>query len=85
MQEIFNKTLNRKSERLNYNIETKRFNQVKYGKNSLRVLGPILWNSLPNSEKSQTSFNKFKKFISGWGKYRCPLYEKLLSYVNAIR
>lgn len=85
MQEIFNKTLNRKSERLQYNIETKRFNQVKYGKNSLRVLGPILWNSLPNSEKSQTSFDKFKKFISGWGKYQCPLYEKFLSYVNAIR
>lgn len=85
MKKIFSQTTNRSSERFRYNIETKKYNQVKFGRNSLRILGPILWNSLPNVEKSLTSFFKFKKFINNWGKYGCNLYNKFLSYYNAIK
>ena len=85
MKQIFCKPINRTSERFRYNIESKSFNQVKYGKNSLRVLGQILWNSLPNFVKSQTSLEKFKIFINSWGNYGCPLYKKFISYLNAVR
>ena len=60
MNEIFYKTNNRSSERFKYNIQTQAFKQVRFGRKSLRVLGPILWNSLPNELKSLTSLNSFK-------------------------
>ena len=80
MNQIFCKPTNRSSERFKYNIESKSFNQVKYGRCSLRVLAPILWNSLPNNAKSLSSLELFKNFINSWGNYRCPLYAKFVSY-----
>ena len=82
MKYVFCKSTNRSSERFKYNIESKSFNQVKYGRNSLRVLAPILWNSLPNSAKS---LELFKRFINSWGNYGCPLYENFVSYCVASR
>ena len=84
MKNIFYKSNSRSSERLKFNIQTQRYNQAKFGKNSMRVLGPILWNSLPNSIKSSQSLIHFKKFIKTWGNHGCPHYQKYSSYYNAI-
>ena len=51
MKDLFCVSKYRTSERLKMNIESKKFKQIRYVKNSLRVLGPILWNSLPNDAK----------------------------------
>ena len=85
MKDIFSKSNNRTSERLQYNIQSKKYKQVKFGRNSLRVLGPILWNSLPNEIKSEKSFFKFKAFINNWGNSECKLYPKFISYYNSIK
>ena len=58
---IFEINHNRTSERFKYNIKSQSFKKVRFGKKSLRVLGPILWNSLPNDIKSSNSLYKFKK------------------------
>ena len=85
MKNIFHRSINRTSERFKFNIQTQRFNQVKFGRNSLRVIGPILWNSLPNNVKSLQSLPQFKKFINSWGNFGCPHYEKFQSYYTAIK
>lgn len=84
MRNIFYRSVQRRSERLKFNIETQTYNQAKYGKNSLRVLGPMLWNSLPNDIKSLNSLPQFKKFIKRWGNEDCPHFAKFSSYFSAI-
>ena len=85
MQNIFYKSNNRRSDRFKYNIESQKFNTSKYGKKSLRVLGPILWNSLPNNIKSSQSLLEFKNLIRKWGDFGCPHYEKYTSYYTATQ
>ena len=41
-------------------------NSVTFGSNSLRCLGPHIWNSLPENIKEITSFEKFKESINNW-------------------
>ena len=84
MQTIFKKSNNRRSERLKYNIEVAKYNQSTYGKNSLRVLGPMLWNSLPSEAKMINSLPHFKAFIKEWGTQNCPHYRRFLNYTSAI-
>ena len=69
MKGIFKKPSNRTSARFEFNIQSQRFNQVKFGRNSLRVLGPILWNSLPNNVKSIQNLKDFKIAINSWGNF----------------
>ena len=85
IKSIFDKNKNRTSNRLSNNLNTNKFNSVKYGRNSLRSLGPILWNSLPNNVRSFTSIDKFKGFMKNWGKKDCPHYSKFISYYQAIK
>ena len=85
IKSIFNKNENRTSNRLGNNLNTNKFNSVKYGRNSLRNLGPILWNSLPNNVRSFNSIDKFKGFMKNWGKKDCPHYSKFISYYQAIK
>ena len=85
MKNIFYRSENRTSERLKFNIQAQKYSQVKYGKNSLRVLGPILWNSLPQNVKSLKSLPQFKKFMKSWGQEGCPHYQKFFSYYLAIK
>ena len=40
-----------------------RFNTVTYGKNSLRYMGPKIWNSLPDDIKAANNIATFKKSI----------------------
>ena len=84
MKDIFQKTIFRTSERLKFNLKSQKYNQVKYGKKSLRVLGPILWNSLPNQIKSSNSLYNFKRAIKSWGLKNCSNYARFLSYYMAI-
>ena len=41
-------------------------NSVVFGDNSLRCYGPHIWNTLPEHIKAETSFEKFKEFLSTW-------------------
>ena len=84
MQTIFQKSNNRRSERLKSNIEVAKYNQSTFGKKSLRVLGPMLWNSLPLEAKMIDSLPHFKAFINEWGTENCPHYRRFTNYISAI-
>ena len=47
------------------------FNQVSYGKKSLRTFGPKLWNSLPYHIKSSENLESFKRTIKHWNGEHC--------------
>ena len=48
-----------------YDLVVHSRNTKKYGNHSLRVLGPHIWNSLPE-EKKVSSLNAFKNYIKSW-------------------
>ena len=75
MKDIFKTSTFRSSNRLKFNIQTQKFNQIKYGRKSPRVLGPMLWNSLPNEVKCIETLPKFKTFIKTCGTDTCPHYK----------
>ena len=52
MKDIFSKSSNRSSNRFCNNLKTIKVEKVTYGKRSLRFIGPILWNSLPQDVKN---------------------------------
>ena len=84
MKEIFNKPRNRCSERLN-NLENKKYNGVRYGRNSLRVLGPILWNSLPPEVRKFSSLRSFQNYMKQWGGTNCSNLERFKAYFDSIK
>ena len=45
------------------NLKVVIVNQVKFGKKSLRVLGPKMWNRLPSPIKNAVNFSTFKRLI----------------------
>ena len=47
-------------------LKVERYNTVRYGKKSLRILGPQIWNSLPNEYKTTTNLDQFKHLMSQW-------------------
>ena len=54
----------------NYNLRNSEFyvprvRTVKYGKHSLRFLGPLMWSKLGNRDKKETSLQRFKANIRG--------------------
>ena len=55
--------------RLNLNIPNN--NQVTFGKKSLRMFGPKIWNSLPYHIKSSESLETFKTVIKNWDGVNC--------------
>ena len=55
--------------RLNLNIPN--YNQVTFGKKSLRIFGPKIWNSLPYHIKSSKNLETFKTVIKNWGGVNC--------------
>ena len=48
-----------------YDLFVHRRNKTKYGNHSLKVLGPHMWNSLPEEIKQLSSLNAFKNYIKG--------------------
>ena len=48
-------------------------NTVYFGQNSIRYLGPIIWNSLPLTLRNVDSFPEFKFLNKNWKPTNCPL------------
>ena len=81
MKEIFK--IN-KSQNYNFRsdnaLKVGRFNTVKYGRNSLRTLGPQIWKSLPNEYKTAVNLNQFKKIMKLWSGPKCSC--NICKYIN---
>ena len=54
-----------------FHLLVKNRNTEKYGSKSLMVLGPKIWNTLPENVKKETSFSKFKEYIKSWSGPTC--------------
>ena len=52
-------------------LQHHRPNQVTFGSNSLRSLGPQIWNGLSNEIKSAENLNSFKTMIKKWNGPNC--------------
>ena len=74
----FQKKPVRKQHVLNLNITKP--NQLRYGKKSLRVLSPKIWNNLPSYLKSAPNLLSFKHLIKSRDdiSYKCNLGKKLI-------
>ena len=71
MKDIFQiRTSNYSSQNPN-NLIHYRPNQVTFGTNSLKSLGPRIWNCLPEELKSVNSLNIFKSLITQWNGPTC--------------
>ena len=60
---------------------------VNWGLETLRHLGPILWNAIPKDIKGAPSLNRFKALIKTWEPINCPcrlckIYINHVGYVN---
>ena len=62
--ELFNKRNN--VNRRKNDLITHTRNTVTFASNSLRCLGPHIWNTLPDNIKEITSFEKLKKSVNNW-------------------
>ena len=60
---------------VNENVTTtllvKMQNTKKYGSDTLRALGPKIWNKLPINIKETTNLDIFKKLIKTWSGPEC--------------
>ena len=72
------------SERLRYNIGFQTCKTTKFGINSLRVSGPLLWSSLPKNLKERNSLQVFNSEIKKWGRKNCPHFSKFDNYLTVI-
>ena len=74
MQQLFqfksSMNVNR-STRNPYDLQHYRPNQVTFGSNSLRSLGPKVWNSLSNEIKSAETLTTFKEIMKQWNGIQC--------------
>ena len=60
---------------------------VHKGQNSLRYLGPEIWNLVPNNLKNVKAFDNFKNSIKKWKVANCPCrlckdYVQNIGFVN---
>ena len=69
MKEIFSQTVNLTHIPLDINFNQN--NTTKYGSNSLRSLGPHIWNSLPSEIKKETDYKKLKNYKNDWFGFKC--------------
>ena len=47
-------------------------NTVNFGKNSINILGPKIWNIIPDNIKNSKDINQFKKRVKTWMPVNCP-------------
>ena len=78
IKELFNKRNNGNRRKNDLIIHTG--NTVTFGSNSLRCLGPHIWNTLLENIKEITSFEKFKESFNDW--YRSSCQCSLCHYQN---
>ena len=76
--ELFNKRNN--VNRRKNDLITHTRNTVTFASNSLRCLGPHIWNTLPDNIKEITSFEKFKESVKNWHGPSCKCI--LIYYQN---
>ena len=75
MKNIFIQNLRAATRRPN-DIVPQGFKGITYGKNSLRVIAPTIWNKLPDDLKTAPSLQIFKRLIKTWidiGHCKCKL------------
>ena len=79
MKNIFMKKNYRENSRYPGNLFVQKISAFTYGENSLKSLGPQIWNSLPNFFKNNRSFASFKKLLNTWDgeKCKCIMCNKL--------
>ena len=82
-KEIFVFRSNNYNTRSNYDLAIPLVNTVLRGKNSLRYLGSIIWNSIPLNIRSVDSFNTFKSKICQWKPEGCQC-RLCLNYVSGV-
>ena len=78
MKDIFSKTTNLTHRPLDINFNQS--NTTKYGSNSLRSLGPHIWNSLPSEIKKETQHKTFKNYMNDWFGLKCKY--NMSSFLN---
>ena len=85
MKNIFQKQATTRVTRQAFNLKSQKYISKKYGFNSLRVLGPIIWNSIPNTIKNTKGIDMFKQKIKNWGYDNCDFFKKFDTYYNTIK
>ena len=71
MKNIFIRKNYRENSRYPENLSVQKINAFTYGENSLKSLGPKIWNSLPSSFKEKRSLFSFKNLINTWDGLTC--------------
>ena len=88
MKNIFEKSVHRTSIRFNQNISSQKQFQHNFGTRSIRVLGPKIWNNLPNHVKSVETLSQFKLFMKTWDGVKCNcssfLYLRRFLVINYV-
>ena len=87
MKEVFeiqNPAYNFRSEATHFKRENVK--TTHYGIQSVRYLGPKIWDMVPNNIKNCSSLNKFKNSIKSWKPNECPcrLCKKYIVQVGFI-
>ena len=54
-----------------YNLTVQRYNTVTFGRNSLRFLGPKIWNHLPREFTTAEDLKTLKIFLKQWNGPQC--------------
>ena len=79
MKEIFPKTTNLTHRPLDMIFNQN--NTTKYKNNSLRGLGPHIWNYLPIKNKEEAEFRKIKNYMNDWFVLKCKC-NNIFSFLN---
>ena len=70
--ELFTKKQSSSQLRSQTDFKIPRVRTELFGKNTLRYLGPVIWNTVPLEIKQVNSLNNFKKSIRKWKPIDCP-------------
>ena len=81
MKKISSKTTNLTQRPLDTNFNQD--NTTKYGNNSLRSLGPDIWNSLPSEIKEETEYEKSENYMNDWFGLKCKC--NMWSFLNNVK
>ena len=71
MKETFTLNANRDDSRKKIATVGKTQNTKRYGTNTLRSLGPQIWNSFSNHLKNEKNLNIFKELNTTWSGPKC--------------
>ena len=75
------------AQNLQSDFDIPRIKSVYKGEDSLRYLGPLIWQLVPKKTKSLSSLKDFKSEIKKWVPHKCPCrlckdFVHGLGYVN---